>query len=147
MQPKYPIYVISKGRWESRLTVRALEEMQAPYHVVVEPQEFEKYANVIDEKNIYTLHFSNLGQGSIPARNWCWEHSVEVKNAKRHWILDDNIGGFCRLHNNLKTPVVSASIFRAAEDFVDRYENVALAGFQYRFFAPHREKKPPFYLN
>lgn len=146
MNPRYPIYIISKGRWESRLTVRALEEMKIDYRIVIEPQEFEKYANVIDRGKIYVLPFSNLGEGSIPARNWVWEHSIASK-AERHWILDDNISGFCRLHNNLKTPVISGSIFRASEDFVNRYENVAIAGFQYRFFAPHREKKPPFVTN
>ena len=27
MNPKYPVYIISKGRWESRLTSKALEKM------------------------------------------------------------------------------------------------------------------------
>ena len=41
VQPKYPVYIISKGRWESRLTVKALERMQVHYRIVVEPQEYE----------------------------------------------------------------------------------------------------------
>ena len=43
MNPKYPIYVVSKGRWDSRLTVKSLERMKVPYFVVVEEQEHEQY--------------------------------------------------------------------------------------------------------
>jgi hypothetical protein len=146
MNPNYPVYVISKGRWKSRLTVKALESIKVTYHVVIEPQEFDNYAAVIDPRKILVLPFSNLGQGSIPARNWVWEHALSV-GASRHWILDDNIGGFYRLNRNTKIRVGDGTIFRAAEDFVGRYENVALAGFQYKMFAPSRSKWPAFTLN
>jgi hypothetical protein len=146
MNPQYPVYIISKGRWDTRLTSRAFERMNMPYHIVVEPQEYDNYAKVIAKDKIYTLPFSNLGQGSIPARNWVWEHSISI-GAKRHWIIDDNIKGFFRFNRNLKVPVTSGTIFRCAEDFVDRYENVAIAGFQYFMFAPRKDKLPPFALN
>lgn len=146
MNPEYPIYVISKGRWESRLTSKALEEINVPYCVVIEPQEHDNYASVIDKSKILTLPFSNLGQGSIPARNWVWEHSIE-QGAKKHWILDDNISFFARLNKNLKVPVSSGTIFKCAEDFTDRYENVAISGFNYWMFAKRKDKLPPFYLN
>lgn len=147
MNPNYPVYIISKGRWESRLTSKALEEMGIPYSIVVEPQEYEQYASVIDPEKILVLPFSNLGQGSIPARNWVWEHAISI-GAKRHWILDDNINGFIRLNRNERVPVNSGAIFKCAEDFVDRYENVALAGFDYRFMSGgNRRKKPPYRLN
>lgn len=144
--PRYPVYVISKGRWESRKTVRALERMRVPYHVVVEPQEFDEYAQVIAPEKILPLPFMNLGQGSIPARNFVWEHSIS-RGAKRHWILDDNILEFYRLHLNMKVPCETGVMFRAAEDFVDRYENVGIAGFQYWMFAPRKNKLPPLALN
>lgn len=146
MNPNYPIYVISKGRWKSRLTVKALERMRAAYHVVIEPQEYDDYASAIDPSKILVLPFSNLGQGSIPARNWVWEHAVS-RGSARHWILDDNIRNFYRLNKNSRIRVETGAIFRAAEDFVDRYENVALAGFQYRMFAPARSRVPAFDLN
>lgn len=44
MNPEYPVYIISKGRWESRLTSKALEKMRVPYHIVIEPQEIDDYA-------------------------------------------------------------------------------------------------------
>lgn len=146
MNPKYPVYIISKGRWSSRLTSKALEEMRMPYHIVIEPQEYLQYASVIDSKKILKLPFCNLDQGSIPARNWVWEHSLSI-GAERHWILDDNINGFIRLNKNKKIRVDSGTIFKCAEDFTDRYENVAQSGFNYRFFASQRQKQPPYRLN
>ena len=146
MQPKYPIYIISKGRWESRLTVKALEKINVPYYIVIEPQEYKQYAKVIDKEKIYKLPFSNLGQGSIPARNWVWEHSISI-GADRHWILDDNIKVFYRLNKNNYNPVASGTIFKIAEDFIDRYKNIALAGFEYEMFIPKKSKCTPFRLN
>ena len=146
MNPKYPVYVISKGRWESRLTSKALERMKVPYHIVVEPQEFDNYASVIDKQKILTLPFSNLGQGSIPARNWVWEHSISV-NAKKHWIMDDNIYDFYRLNRNTRNIVQTGTIFKICEDFTDRYENVPISGLNYRFFMVPTDSHPPYYLN
>jgi hypothetical protein len=147
MNPKYPIYIVSKGRWESRLTSKALEKMNVPYYIAVEPQEYDKYASVIDPKKILVLPFSNHGFGPTPARNWCWEHSI-LLGATSHWVLDDNMNGFVRLNKNKRHDVLTGSIFRAAEDFVDRYENVAMSGFEYRFFGGGaRREKAPYRLN
>jgi len=146
MNPNYPVYIVSKGRWETRKTSKALEKLKVPYHIVVEPQEYDMYSSVIDESKILVLPFSNLGQGSIPARNWIWEHAISVGSG-RHWILDDNIAGFSRYNRNMRIPVTSGTIFRCAEDFTDRYENIAISGFQYRSFANSCRKRPPFLLN
>lgn len=148
MRNKYPIYIISKGRWDSRLTAKALDEMKQPYRIVVEPKEYDLYAKFIDKSKIIVLpdNFSELGQGGIPARNFVWEHSVK-EGHERHWLLDDNIEQFNRLNRNLQVKVTTGAIFKAAEDFVDRYENVALAGFQYDYFAKAKTILPAFYLN
>ena len=146
MNPEYPVYIISKGRYDTRLTSKSLEKMKVPYHIVIEPQEYEKYASVINPKKILVLPFSNLGQGSIPVRNWVWEHSISI-GAKRHWIMDDNINGFFRLNHNLKVPVISGTIFKVMEDFVDRYENIALAGPDYFMFTPRKCALPAFLIN
>jgi hypothetical protein len=61
--------------------------------------------------------------------------------------MDDNIHGFYRLHKNSRYKVADGAIFRAAEDFVDRYENVWIAGLQYRFFCAQKSKYPPFVAN
>lgn len=151
--PQYPVYIISKGRADSRYTAKSLDAIGVPFKIVVELQEYDQYAAVIDPTKILVLPFSNLGQGSIPARNWVWEHAFD-SGAARHWILDDNIRGFFYFNRNLKMPVGDGTIFHAAEQYADRFENVALAGFNYRFFVKQKGTQrahggtiPPFYLN
>ncbi len=141
---KYPIYVISKGRAKNCLTARELKKMGIPFRLVIEPQELKDYGEVTSD--ILILPFSDLGEGSIPARNWVWEHALKEGHA-RHWILDDNIEGFHRLNRNQKPKVNDGQIFDWAEEFVDRYSNVALAGFNYYSFCKTTDKLPPYYLN
>lgn len=146
--PRYPVYIISKGRADTRLTSKAFEWLGIPYHIVVEPQEYNQYAAVINPEKILVTPFSNLGQGGIPARNFVWEHSIAA-GAERHWIFDDNISGFCRFHDNLKVEVDSGILHKLIEDFVDRYENMAMAAFNYDYFAPRKQgaKIKPITLN
>jgi len=120
--------------------------MKIDYRIVIEPQEFDEYSKVISKDKILILPFSNLGQGSIPARNWVWQHSI-LEGHKRHWILDDNIRHFYRRLQNTTVVCKSPACFSSIEDFVDRYTNVGIAGMQYKMFAPNRAKKPPFTLN
>ena len=146
MMPKYPLFVISKGRWESRLTSKALEQAGIPYRIVVEPQEHDQYAAVIDPKKILVTPFSNLGLGSIPVRNFVWQIAVD-EGFERSWVIDDNIDGLYRLHNNLKLRVETGSTLRAIEDWSDRYENIGLSGPNYFMFASRKTKMPPLALN
>jgi hypothetical protein len=146
MNPDFPVYVISKGRWESRLTVKALGERHIPHHVVIEPQEYDAYAAVIDRQNLLVLPFSNLGQGSIPARNWVWEHALAAGH-RRHWILDDNIRDFWRRYRGQRIRTTSGTTFKVIEDFVERYENIALAGMQYKMFVTETDSYAPIIFN
>lgn len=146
MNPEYPVYIVSKGRWETRLTSKALERMKVPYRIAVEPQEYDQYASVIDPSKILVLPFSNHGLGPTPARNWVWEHALAA-GYKRHWVMDDNIDAFRRLNYNVKACAESGTIFRCAEIFVDRYENVPLAGFNYTGLCKATDRAPPFTLN
>lgn len=145
MNPKYPVYIPSKSRYESRLTVKALEKINVPYKIVVEKEEYENYLKYINKENILILPESN--KGLIYARNWIKQHSIKTYKAKRHWQLDDNISWFLRLNNNQKCDVASGTIFRCAEDFTDRFSNVAFSGFQYDSFAPRKSKHKPFTIN
>jgi hypothetical protein len=147
MTPRYPVYIISKNRAESRLTVKALTRINVPFRIVIEPQEFDAYAAHIDPAKIIVLPFSNLGQGSIPARNFVWEHSIS-EGHDRHWILDDNISNFFRFNRNMMIPVADGAIFRAAEDFTDRYANVPMSGMNYEMFVKRKcDNFPPFNTN
>lgn len=159
MNPNYPIYIVSKGRADTRMTVKALEYIGVPYHIVIEEQEYDQYAAVIDAKNILVLDkryqrdydtFDDLGLtksvGPGAARNFAWDHSI-ANGFAWHWVMDDNIRHFFRLHKNKRIRVGDGTIFRCMEDFVQRYENVGMSGPNYAMFAPERDKLPPFVTN
>ena len=159
-QPKYPIYIISKGRWETRMTQKTLEELKVPYRIVVEDSEVDLYAQHVPREKILPLptdfrtnplyakpdEKTGLIGGSIPVRNFVWEHSIS-EGHKKHWVLDDNMRHIYRLNRNLKIRMTTGSAFRICEDFTDRYENVKLSGMNYAFFAPATVRKPPYYTN
>tara|TARA_B100000700_G_scaffold295437_1_gene358338 strand:- start:212 stop:1102 length:891 start_codon:yes stop_codon:yes gene_type:complete len=146
MKPQYPVYVISKGRHDCCLTADVLVKDKTPFRIVIEPQEKDLYAAKYGEELLLVLPFSNLGLGSIPARNWVWEHSMKAGH-KRHWILDDNIHSLQRRWKAKRFYCNASIALKATEDFVDRYENVAIGGLNYAMFAPDRQKAPPFVLN
>ena len=148
MNPRFPIYIISKGRWQRRQTSRTLESMGVPYKIVVEPLEYDNYANVIDENKIICLpsNFSEQEKGSIPVRNWVWENSIK-NGDKWHWILDDNIESVERFKNNMKIKCKTGTPFYVIEDFVLRYENISQAGMNYALFCPANEARSPIKLN
>ena len=146
MNPKYPIYVISKGRPETCLTARELIKMAVPFFLVVEPQEVDEYKSNYPSCRFLVTPFSNMGQGSIPVRNFVMDHATESKSGK-HWILDDNIEGFHRLNRNEKYKVADGTIFKCCEDFTDRYKNVHISGMNYHSFCKAGDSVPPFYLN
>ena len=144
MNPKYPVFIPSKGRYDSRLTIKAFEKLGVPYHVVVEPQEYDLYASRVDPDKIIVLPFSD--RGLVPTRNWIWDHALEM-GTPFFWTFDDNIREFYRLNKNLKYRMADGTFLRVIEDFVGRYENVYIAGMQYEMFAPRKAKHPPFILN
>jgi hypothetical protein len=146
MNPKYPIFIISKGRAKRCLTARELTKMRVPFSMIVEPQESDQYRSFWKSTNIVETPFSNLGKGSIPARNFVWDLAASI-GVKRYWILDDNIEGFHRLHKNEKYKVGDGTVFKCCEDFVDRYTNVPMAGMNYYSFCKKTDAVPPFYLN
>lgn len=142
------IYVISKGRWERRQTIKTLEFCNADFRVVVEPKEYENYSKVVDPTKIIVApeNFSERGAGSIPVRNFVWEYSLK-KGDQYHWIMDDNIESIERYENNLKIKCKTATPFRVIEDFVLRYENISQAGMNYANFCPASEARQPIRFN
>ena len=150
--PDYPVYIISKGRSDSMVTSRSLARMKIPHYIAIEPQDEDDYKKSLDVfaiRDYVTLliaPFSNHGDGPGRARNWCWDHSMTL-GFERHWVLDDNISDFYRLHENKRIRVETGAIFKAAEEFTDRYTNVPISGFQYRFFIAPNQKYPAFVKN
>lgn len=130
---RYPVCIPSKGRYDVQTTGKLLEKMGVSYRFFVESDEYEKYCDKIGVKNVVCMPFNNLGQGSVPARNYIWEWAKQ-NGHKRHWILDDNIKHFVRLQNNRRIVADCAGVLQAIENFVDRYENIAMAGPHNRCF-------------
>lgn len=159
MNPQFPLYIVSKGRADTRLTSKALEAMKVPYYIVIEEQEFPQYSAVIDPKKILILDpeykrqydcFDNLGltksTGPGPARNFAWDHSIS-EGHDWHWVMDDNIKEFLRLTDNKKIRFGDGTCFKIMEDFCLRYSNVGMAGPNYRAFASQNSVMPPFVMN
>lgn len=159
VNPKYPLYIPSKGRWESRLTSKALELMKVPYYIIIEEQQYKEYASVIDKNKIlildkqYQIDYDpcdefgmEKSKGPGPARNFAWDHAIS-NGFDWHWVMDDNIAFFARYHKNMKIPVSDGTIFKCMEDFCNRYLNVAMAGPNYEMFIPRKQKHYPFSLN
>jgi len=142
--PRYPIYIPSKGRADKCLTAKFLVKDRVQFKLVVEPQEADAYAKRFGAENVLVLPFSNLGLGSIPARNWIKDHSTAAGDL-RHWQFDDNISGIWRKWRGYRLYCEAGPALAASEDFVDRYENIAIAGLNYVMFAMEGEK--PFVLN
>ena len=145
IEPRFPVYIISKGRPRC-ITSKVLTKMGVKHCIVIEPQDFDSYAKNNPKKIIKKLPFSNLNSGSIPARNWVWDDAIE-RGFSHHWILDDNIEDFNFLKSNTKDPVRCPSIFRYAEDFTLLFDNVGQSGFNYYSFCKANDGIPPYYLN
>lgn len=159
MNPKYPVYIVSKGRWDSRLTSKALEYMGVPYSIIVEHDEYNEYAKVIDRQKILVLprqykteyntfwpKESDARTGPGPARNFAWDHSIDSGH-RYHWVMDDNLDAFHRLNRNEKWETNTGTVFKCMEDFTERYSNVAISGPNYYSFVKSTDAVPPFVLN
>lgn len=150
--PKYPVYIVSKGRADTMITSRSLSRMKVPHYIIIEPQDEADYEQakinfgLTDYVTLLVAPFSNHGDGPGRARNWAWDHSISI-GADAHWVLDDNISDFYRLHRNERIRVESGVFFKVMEDFFDRYENLYIAGPQYRFFIAPNQKYPPYVAN
>lgn len=158
---RYPIYIVSKNRSDRCYTSRFLSQMEVEHYVVVEPDDYNKYKNIVENEYATILEldmtykdnydtFDNLdspNKGPGAARNFCWEHSMQ-NGFKWHWVFDDNAdGGFQYMWHNKKVKCRTGAIFCAVEDFVDRYENIAIAGLNYSKFCKTSDKTPAFVMN
>ena len=117
---------------------------EIPYHAVVEPQEYEQYAAIVDESRL--LVTPHQDKGVVPTRNWIWDYAQSL-GVPFYWSFDDNIRDFHRLNNNIKARARSGTFLLAIEDLTERYDNLAIAGMQYELLAPRRYKSPPVLFN
>lgn len=157
-QPRFPIYIVSKGRFTNNPTSKTLNKMNVNYYVIVEKDEYDDYKKIIDEDKLlilpqkYKKNYDTFWKdddprtGPGPARNFAWEHSIE-QGYDYHWVLDDNIESFERFNNNKKVQCLSGDPFYILEDFVLRYTNIVISGFAYANFLHWHEYRPPIKFN
>ena len=53
--PKYPIYIVSKGRWERRPTSDSLCDMRIPHFIVVEESQYHEYLSRVNPEFVTVL--------------------------------------------------------------------------------------------
>lgn len=160
MNPEYPVYIVSKGRWDRQMTSRELHRLGVKHFIIVEGQELQRYTATINGSATllvldpqYQRDYDtcdDLGdsksKGPGPARNFAWDHSIGAGYAS-HWVVDDNIQRLYRMNRNHKIPVGDGTIIRCMEEFIDRFENVRMAGPHYEALSLRRVKIGPFTIN
>lgn len=142
---KYPIYIISKGRYEKPLTALLFEKNNIDYLIAVEPQEYDLYCDSLGANRVLKLPFANLGLGSYPARNFCWEHA-KANGFKYHWLFDDNVKSWHKWEN--KKRIALNDINRAllfVESHADK-NGIDISAFERKTFSV-TVPKHPFRLN
>lgn len=145
MKPRYPVYVLSKGRYDCCLTAKFFTEDKLDFYLVVEAHEYDAYRRNFPKAQILILPPESSGKGAIHVRNWIWSHSI-ANGFERHWEFDDNINRIRRLHKGKRIPCNSNIAISVIEDFTDRYTNIAISGFNYTMFVMD-DTQVPYYTN
>lgn len=144
MKNKYPVFIPTKGRWETPITINMFKNFNVPFKIVIEKQDFEHYSKIVSVDDILVVPHQN--QGLTVTRNWIWDYA-ESQGYEKFWTFDDNIGRVYRLNNNRRLQVKDGTFLRVIEDFADRYENLYVIGMNYVSFAKDRDKLPVYYPN
>ncbi len=139
LQPRYPVYVPTKGRHESGYTIRCLLAWNVPFRAVVEPSEEAVYRAAFPTVDYLVLPRDDMRL--LGSRNWIRDHA-EAEGHARHWQIDDNIDVFRRLVGGKRIKCDPRLALRACEDFTDRYTNIGISGPNYEFFVTDATRKP-----
>lgn len=158
--PRYPVYVISKGRSERKTwhTSFRLSQIGIKHYLVVEPNELEEYKKNFNDKYVtvipmdmtYKETYAKLcddhrtGPGAV--RNFCWDNSIK-NGYKYHWVFDDNIDGFNRFFRGHRILSRTGETLAQLEDFMERYDNIAIGGLNYNSFCKSGDRVPPYVAN
>jgi len=145
MIPQFPLFVPTKGRFDSLHTITALEVIGCPYFAVIEKQEYKQYSEKISKNKIIVLPHQN--EGLTVTRNWIWDYAQKELKTEFFWTMDDNIRAFYRLYKNQKYKMKSPKFLHCIEDFALRYQNLYITGMSYEMFVPKKSKVPPIIIN
>jgi hypothetical protein len=138
---KYPIYIISKGRAYNPITANNFIRENIDFFIAVEPQEYNEYCKALDEKYVLKLPFKNLGLGSYPARNYCWEHAKK-NEFEYHWLFDDNIQNWAKWVNGKRRKWNTIDSALKYVEAVTNKHKIDILGFEEPNFVVTVPKKP-----
>lgn len=141
--PTYPVYIPSRGRAKINLTAQCLVKDEVPFALVVAPKELAAYEAEFPGK-VVALPSDDMD--IVGVRNWIRDRSQAAGDV-RHWQLDDNIKHFGRRWKAQRLYCDAGLALHIMESFVDRYENVALAGPNYWSMCPDEQWHPVFLRN
>lgn len=130
-QPKYQIYIPSRGRWDCCFTAKILSAHNIDFFIVVEPQEVENYEKVFPGRTI-VLPKNNGGISFV--RNYIKQES-QRRYEKFHWQIDDNIKNFKLRENEKNINTSPEHLLCQAEAFCDLFSNVGISGLSHHMFA------------
>lgn len=150
IKPKYPIYVVSYGRYDLREhTIDALQEMGIDYYVCVQEREQELYKSHF-KLNGWTgkiITSPNTNQGSSQQRNTCLEHSKQ-NGYKKFWLLDDNMTGWYYFNMLEITRINHPYVFTHLEDISDNIkEPVGIISHCYTMDVRANDLRNPLQIN
>lgn len=151
---QFPVYIPTRGRPDTQLTVRRLSLQAGIIPIlVVEDAEHDAYAAANPECEVVVWPSRYLDEyektpeldphpTTGAAHNFAWDHSRD-RGFTHHWIMDDNIAAFGMRHQGKEVRVTSAAPFQWHETLMQRYQN--LAGFSLGL--GHTFGSQPFTLN
>ena len=121
---RYKIYIPSKWRVDLCLTAELLDKYWLEYKLVIEPQEYESYKKKYGEGKL--LQLDKNDQGLPYSRNWIIEYSKSLWD-KYHWQFDDDVIDIKIREQDKNISINPYLILEQIEDYVDKYNNIAVA--------------------
>jgi TET-Associated Glycosyltransferase len=162
MNPRWPIFIPSRGRASTAYAPRELDRIGVPFRLIVEDFEADEYAAIWGASRVLVLpqryideyesgdpegDEAGLPMGPGCPRNYAWD-IAEAEGAAWHWCIDDNVRYWARMDGNHFFTAGDGWIFAAMEDFAARYSNVGGAAPEYNMHQPARNRWPrPFRIN
>lgn len=165
-QAKYPIFVVTKNRSEEYrfATSNWLSRMCQPHYLVVEPEQEQMYKeSKVGQSPYATVLVMDMSYkdkydccagpeitkgrtGPGAARNFCADFARNL-GVDWCWILDDNSENFDRYWRGRRILAHTPEVFRSVEEFVERFDNIGIAGLNYSKFCVGEQVYPPYTTN
>lgn len=144
MNPQHPVFIPTKGRHDSRKTIKMMQEYGIPFTIFVEAQEAELYAPHVTAEQLHVVPHQN--KGVTVTRNYMWNYAAELGH-EWYWSFDDNINAMGRFNHNCKVHMADGTLMAVIEQFAARYDNLAICGMNYDYFIPRKYICPPYTQN